>query len=420
MKLSITRRLIKPIATGAFIFYVFSGISSLLNYAFYPVISRFVSVVEYGEIQFLVSMFTQLAVGFVVLNILAIIISTELKNGVEQRKALRSLNVVASFVSMLIVAVGVTLLILQRDNLGITTNSAIIALGLSLLINVPFTIAVGKLQGNNKFIASGVVSMLGALLKLVFSLFFVMLGYGVTGALFGIFAGMTVSLTIIEIINVRTKTNQKISVFSKHRLVQLSFVKNRAVVALIAVTLITLLSAADSITSRIVLTNVDAGHYATVATVAKIILFATSPLMWLALLPALQHNNKLILKYLAVAVAMSITATVCFSIAPLFFTQTIMGIDPKQYISLVPIAAIGMTLCATAFIILAATICMGYLRTISITLAVSASCYFATILLASPLTGPLIASLIGQIIASTCLIVGLLPKLLSIKNNSLN
>lgn len=425
MKSSIARRLIKPIAVGALIFYAFSGVSSLLNYAFYPVISRFVSIEEYGEIQFLVSMFTQLAVGFVVLNILAIIIGTEIKNSIQQKSALRSLNIVASGVSALIVIIGSTVLVAQQDNLGITSNIAIIALGLSLLINVPFTIAVGKLQGNNQFVASGVVSMLGALLKLIFSVVFVMLGYGVAGALFGIFAGMTVSLVIIEIINLRTKPHEKLNftskrflLFSKHHFTQLSFVKNRAAVALIAVTVITLLSAADSITSRIVLSASDAGHYASVATIAKIILAATSPLMWLALPPALQHSSKVIFKYIFLALMVSVIATICFSIAPLFFTQTIIGVDPKQFQGLVPIASIGMTLCAIGFIVLTATICMGYLKTISITLIVTVISYFATIILLSPSSGSLVASLIGQVVASTCLILGLLPKLFTTKNNS--
>ena len=418
MKSSITRRLIKTIIAGAFIFYLFSGVSSLLNYAFYPVISRFVNVDEYGEIQFLVSMFTQLAVGFVVLNILAIIIGTELKNKAEQEKALRSLNIIASSVSALIVAIGSIILITQRENLGISTNSAVIALGLSLLINVPFTVAVGKLQGNNKFVASGIISMLGALLKLIFSVLFVILGYGVTGALFGIFAGMAISLIIIEVINANTKKDkksiiipQRLLFFSKHHFAQLAFIKNRAAVALIAMTVITLLSAADSITSRLVLNSVDAGHYASVATIAKIILAATSPLMWLALPPALQHNNKLIFKYLLIALSVSIIATICFSVAPLFFTHTIIGVDPKQFVQFVPIASIGMTLCAVSFIVLTATICMGHLRAISITLLVTVISYFATTLIMSPLTDPLLASLLGQIIASICIIVGLGPKL---------
>ena len=415
MKSSIARRLVKPIAAGALIFYVFSGISSVLNYAFYPVIARFVTVAQYGEIQFLVSMFTQLAVGFVVLNILAIIIGAELKNTDEQKKATHSLTVISTFITGIIIVAGAIILIGQKNTLNISESSAVFALCLSLLVNVPFTIAIGKLQGNNRFVASGVISMLAAFLKLLFSVSFVALGYGVTGAIFGIFIGMAVSLGIVEIINLRTQkavNPNRQPILRKHHLVQLIFIRDRAIVALIAVTLITLLSAADSITSRIVLSGTEAGHYAAVATIAKMILAATSPLMWLALPPAIQNNSKTVLRYISVALIVSIIASICFIATPSFFAHTIIGVDPKTYTDLISIATIGMTLCATAFIVLTAAICMGYLRSIIITMTLATLLYFTTILALESSVGPLVSSLYGQIIGSLGIIIGLMPKLL--------
>src|SRR4051812_347764 len=158
MNESSRKTLVQKILAGSLIFYIFSGISSLLNYAFYPVVARFVDVTAYGEIQFLVSMFTQLSVGFVVLNILAIIISAELVGKDKQHTAIRNLNVAASIVIFLIVCIGSTILYINQNSLGFHDNTAIIALGVSLFVNVPFTIAIGKLQGNNMFVSSGVVS----------------------------------------------------------------------------------------------------------------------------------------------------------------------------------------------------------------------------------------------------------------------
>lgn len=410
MKSSIAIRLIQPIITGALIFYVFSGISSVLNYAFYPAIARFVSVSQYGEIQFLVSMFTQLAVGFVVLNILAIIIGAELKSATEQSKAMHSLTVVATVTTLLIAIVGAAILFTQKTALNLQNDVAIIALSLSLLINVPFTIAIGRLQGNNRFVASGLISMLGAFLKLVFSILFVVLGYGVAGAIFGIFAGMVVSLAIASSLSLHEKTPPKEPkgiVFSRQHLIQLNFIKNRAAVALAAITLLTLLSAADSITSRVALSGIEAGHYAAIATVAKMILAATSPLMWLALPPAIQGNNKVVLKYIIVTFLISIIAGTCFTLAPSFFTGTIIGVDPGPYIALLPLAVAGMTLCAVAFILLTVSICRGYLKGIIMTLALATVLYFFTYSSLSTATESVTASLYGQVVTSACLIIGL-------------
>jgi O-antigen/teichoic acid export membrane protein len=416
MKSSITSRLIKLITTGALIFYIFSGVSSVLNYAFYPIIARFVSVGEYGEIQFLVSMFTQLAVGFVVLNILAIIIGVELKDPRDQRKAAHSLNVVAGTVTTCIVIIGSSILLAQKATLGLTSTSAIIALGLSLLINVPFTVAVGRLQGNGMFMASGVVSMLGALFKLAFSLLFVVLGYGVAGAIFGIFIGMAVSLVVIEVLNyLKVKQPPHFTFLpTRNHLAQLAFIKKRAVVALVSITVITLLSAADGITSRIILTSTQAGQYAAIATVAKMILAVTSPLMWLALPPAIQRDKKRVFRYVIIALCISLGATLLFSLAPNFFTMTIIGVEAKSYISLLSLASIGMTLCATAFILLTTAVCLGYLKRVLYTTLIVIVIFFTTMIIISSISSTLVAALYAQVAASLCFIVALTPKLLHI------
>ena len=412
MKSSTLRRHLKPILAGAFIFYIFSGVSSVLNYAFYPAISRFVSVSEYGEIQFLVSMFAQLAVGFVVLNILAIIIGAEIKDAARQQKILRGLTIIASAVSGVIVTIGGIVLLTQSEQLGISSPLSVLALALSLLFNVPFTIAIGKLQGNNQFMASGVIGILGALLKLVFSVLFVLLGFGVAGAIFGIAIGLIVSLLLVEIANRRTSPavdpSKKVT-FKKSDLALLSFIKNRSIVALVAVTFITLLSTADSITSRIVLDTTDAGHYASVATVAKMILAGTSPLMWLALPPALQRNTKVVTKYLFATLGVSLIASVCFIAAPLFFTETIVGVHPEQFVSLMPLAAISLTLCALAFITLTAAICMERLRSVILGITLSFISYVVVAMIVTPGAGAILGSLYGQAAASACLVLALLP-----------
>jgi O-antigen/teichoic acid export membrane protein len=414
MKSTSTRILFKQITAGALIFYLFSGISSVLNYAFYPVISRFVTVSEYGEIQFLVSMFTQFAVGFVVLNILAIVIGAEINDQRQQKRALFTLNIISGIITTLLSIAGVLFLLLQKETFGLSSSSAIIALGLSLLINVPFTIAIGRLQGTGNFALSGAVSIVGALFKLVFSLLFVVLGFGVTGAIIGIFTGTALSLVLVETAAWRRSVHRTpVTIPAKHEytIESLRFVKNRAVVALIVMTFITLLSAADSITSRIAISAVNAGHYAAVATVAKMILAASSPLMWLALPPALQHNYAQILKYIYLTLAVGLSALAAFSIAPVFFTQIIVGVDAKQYLTFLPLASVAMVTCSVMFVVATASVCLGFLRNLLYATLFALGLYFITITLLSPLTDPITSSLFGQIICSLMFVFSLAPRI---------
>ncbi len=124
--ISMRSSLIKKLLGGSIIFYGLSGVASLLNYVFYPIIGRMVSTGQYGEIQFLISMFNQLAVGFVVLNILAIIVSAELTNAKKRSAAIRSLNKTALIASSIIVALGILLVYSNQGSLSLHSPLLII------------------------------------------------------------------------------------------------------------------------------------------------------------------------------------------------------------------------------------------------------------------------------------------------------
>lgn len=405
MSATLKKSLFKKILAGSLIFYIFSGVSSVLNYAFYPVISRFVSTGQYGEIQFLVSMFTQLAVGFVVLNILAIVISTEINSQKDQQRAIRSLNLLSSSIILLIVLAGSLILYLNQSALGFSESTAILALGASLVINVPFTVAIGRLQGNGRFMASGIISMLGAFFKLAFSVIFVLMGWGVTGAILGIGIGMLAALVVIEIAS-RNIPKERWDVSPKKALAVLSFIRKRAIVALIAMTVITLLSTADSIVSRLYLNSHMAGQYAAIATLAKVILAATSPLMWLALPPAVARDKKKILLFSTIALGVSLFAWLTFSLFPEFFLHILLGINAGGFVQLLGPASFAMALCSIAFIAISASICVGALRNAFLSTVLAVAAYFFVYLVFSRSIGAIEASIYAQMAGSLCFISG--------------
>jgi O-antigen/teichoic acid export membrane protein len=400
--------LLKKLLAGSLLFYVFSGVSSVLNYIFYPIVARFVTTSQYGEIQFLVSMFTQLAVGFVVLNILAIVISAQIKEHKEQLEAIKSLNVVSCIVILVVVVIGSVVLYTNKTSLGLSDSTAIVALGLSLVINVPFTVAIGHLQGNGHFMASGVLSTLGSFLKLVFSVIFIMMGFGVGGAILGIGIGMLITLILVEIVNKRSVDPKPKTSFipTKAMFQRLVFIRERAVIAIIALTVITLLSSADSIVSRLFFDTHSAGQYAAVATLAKVILAATSPLMWLALPPAVSRDRQKIMTFLSITAAISFSACIIFSLAPTFFLQTLLGIDAGVFTSVLPLASIAMALCSIAFVLVSVSVCLGTLRNLFLSSLSAVASYFIVFLTLQLSLGSLYGSLYGQIIASLCFIIG--------------
>lgn len=406
--MSVKRSLFKKFLAGSLIFYVLSGLTSLVNYLFYPVIARFVSVAQYGEVQFLVSMFTQLSVGFVVLNILAIIVSVKITDQDKQQEAIATLNSISQLAALIIAGVGVTILIAVRQSLSLSGTGPIVLLGVSLLANVPFTIVIGRLQGNGKFITSGVISVASVVIKLLASLVFVIMGYGVTGVVAGIAAGLIAAWLMGEyVIHFGKHPRTLLSIFRHRlRLADIAFLRHYAAAALIAITILTLLSSADSIVSRIVLSSHDAGLYAVIATITKTLLAIATPIMWLSLPPAVNGHISTIRRYI------TITALICTGVgilviaAPSLFTTILIGVNPGAFQSLLAPATVAMIFCALAFLTLTVTICLEKLRSAVLISCMGAGIYALTFFVINATTHqPLPASLYGQIAAGLAMFV---------------
>lgn len=406
-----TSPLMRKFFASSVMFYVLSGLTSAVNYLFYPVIARFVSVEQYGEIQFLVSMFGQLSVGFVVLNILAVIISVKVTDQAKQQSAIRALNQLAQLVAIIICIVGVFFLSAYRQHLTLSSIWPIIWVGVGLLTNVPFTIAIGRLQGNGRFVASGVLSLASVAIKLFASIALTVLHFGSSGAIAGIAIGLFAAWVIGEWLLSANKTSPRFSVSSlfskKISLSELSFLKRSGFVALVSVTVLTVVSSADSITSRAALSSYEAGQYAAIATITKSILALATPLMWLALPAAISREKKKVISLYAITFLLCALFGALIITLPSLFTKVLVGVDPGGFLYLATPATISMVLYALAFVVVASAICFGYLRA---TLFASLSTVFAysiVFFVVIQTQSPIFASLMAQI-ASGLVLLGIL------------
>jgi O-antigen/teichoic acid export membrane protein len=360
------------LTSSALVFYAISGLSAMFNYAFYPALSRLVSVESYGEVQFLVSSFNQLAVGFVVLNILAIILSVKASSAEEKSQKIQSLNRVAGIVASALATAGVIILLIFMQPLQLTSPGSVLLLGVALLVNVPLTTLIGQLQGSDKFIAAGLVGLIAAVAKLCFSLLFVILGLGTIGAVLGLVAGMVMAIGIgIFFLGKNTTKTVKVSI-SKH-LGGLRHVRRQAFVGLLALSMLTLLSTIDIIGSRFVLASADAGLYAVVATLAKIIIAVGSPLMWLALPFAIEGDVRKVIRYVIITAIASGILTLLFFVDPHAIITIFMGVDPGTLASLLPILALSMSMYSIAFIVFAALICVDKLKFVAYSFTAAAA-----------------------------------------------
>lgn len=369
-----SKQIFNKIVTGSMIFYVVSGITSALNYIFYPIIARIVSINEYGEIQFLTSIFNQISIGFVILNILSIIVSSSITEKINQRKALKSLNLISVIIISIINLICLLILFVNKESLAISSLSSLIAISLCLLVNVPLTTHIGQLQGNNRFARSGIVGLMASALKLIFSILFIIMGWGVLGALSGIFLGMLLSLLISTILS-----NEK----SKHKLdfsfdlTVLSFIKNKAIILTIAILALTIFSSLDLIYSRILLTTEDSGRYALIATISKMIAPIISPLMWIAIPFATKKDFKNLLKYIKISVTISLLFIIATSISPDFILNILFNTVAGDYISFMTRAALSMALYSISLILICSNIMHGKSKQVLLSVVVSVVLYIS-------------------------------------------
>lgn len=369
-------QLLKSILFGSLLFYALSGLTSILNYAYYPIIARFVSTDVYGEIQFLTALFTQLAVGFVVLNILSIILTAKYTADHHRNAALSALTVTATTVILGIILAGTIILGLTKSSFGLESIVPVVVLGASLLLNVPFTIMLGRLQGEGKYALSGAVAVIAAFSKLIVSIVLISAGWGTSGAMAGIGIGLLIALIVAAVyekraasyrekIFLRTLRLKPLAALYVRKLTHLKSERFLAVTALVAMGILTILSTADVFISKLMLSPFEAGQYAAVATVAKTILYAATPLMWLALPPALSGLSagmKSVRRYIHLTITLSVLLALAFSLNPAFITRSLLDINAGTFNGLLPLAASAMALFSVAFILVAVDLCKDNLK----------------------------------------------------------
>lgn len=405
------------VLVSSLVFYGLSGLTSVVNYIFYPIIARLVSVSSYGEIQFLITMFAQLSVGFVVLNILAVVIGVSVKDKTVQHSTIQALNTISQAVAIVVATFGVGILISNKQSLSLGAFSSIF-LGIGLVANVPFTIAVGRLQSSERFVASGVVSLFSVVVKLFTAIVVAKLGLGTPGVVASVAFGLIAAWILGEIL---LGTHAGITfrftpIPIRQHLQKLSFLRSQALVAIIAVTALTVLSSVDSIVSRLTLSHYDAGLYAAVATIAKTILALATPIMWLALPPAVAGKIHTIRKYILLTTLTCLAAGIMIVLFPPFFTTVLIGINPGRFLNLMTIATISMTIYAIAFLVTTVNICLRYMSLVTISILLAVLTYAGTYFSMS-FTYPLQASLYAQALAGMVILMfNLSPFLIKSRN----
>lgn len=280
---------------SSFVFLVLSLLSAAVNYAYYPVIARFLSPADFGAVQALVAILLQVGAIFAGLNLATIYLVNKL-NFDESKRAVEILQKLTTDIFITTTLAVTVFQTAVMHFLNIDNRLYIFILALDLITTIPFIIAFGYLQARRQFVTAGVLQLSVVLVKLVTGAALAR-RYGASGALAGIAIGQVLGMFLFWAVgrfyHFRLWDHRALGGLSLPSVAELRFIKPLAkdvsAIFLVNVALIIYVSL-GIIAARHYFDPHTSGLFTGASTVASAIIFVCLPLIGV-LLPHLNIKS---------------------------------------------------------------------------------------------------------------------------------
>jgi O-antigen/teichoic acid export membrane protein len=272
----------RKLFSNSLIVIVGTLVASIFSYLFNMLMGRYLGPEQYGEMVALMSLLTIVAVAGGAILTITMRYSSELY-AAKKFKALKKLFAVFSrYVYFFALAIILMLFIVIQpiaDYFSITNLLPVIIAFTSLVFGLVIMVNKGLLQGGQKFTALSVVGILEMALRLALGIFLVKVGLEVSGALLAIVLSTAISyfLTFFPIRSM-LKNDGSDDVSQKHVFDKKEII-NYSWPALISAALLMITLNLDVILIKHYFPPLEAGTYAAISTIAKIILYVTAPIV---------------------------------------------------------------------------------------------------------------------------------------------
>ncbi len=326
------------------IFFVGSMMIAVLNYLYHPAMSRMMSVEDFGEVQALISMTYLTGIFLTIFGTIAVnIISHRDTTSDKHIKLLSQLYKLALYVVGAF-AIGIVLLspYLMRA-LQFESVISFLPLALVLLVGIPFTFYSSYLRGDRQFGAVSIAGIITSAGKLLFAVTLVSLGLRVFGAVSALALA-----TFCALLYTLYKTRGVFRISIKEKLLFTPALRGElsyGVLIFFALGYITFLYTSDVLVVKYFFDPETAGLYSGIATIARIIFFATASVAGV-LLPSINRNaptgvNKSILKKAFIIIMlMGVGALGIFWLFPSLIISTLIGEKYLPLAELLPLAGL--------------------------------------------------------------------------------
>ncbi|HVI69180.1 MAG TPA: oligosaccharide flippase family protein, partial [Magnetospirillaceae bacterium] len=327
----------------------------VLNYAYYPLLSRLLPPAAFGEVQVLVSIFLQLTIFLNVVSMVTVHVVTNYHDATKANRVVFELERWATWAACGLLILTLLCAPLLRDLLHFDSMLPFVGLGLALVVSVPLALRGGYARGKHKFAEASWAAVIGSAAKILLSAALVVTGLGTVGAILGIIAAQLAALAYIayKVGNMGFARPEHLNYWSKlepHVIVpELTY----SAAVFVGSLSIALLMSIDVIAAKYFFDAHTAGLYAAIATVARIIFFLTVPvsqvlLTKISLQKTHAQNRAMFLKSLALTVGLGgIVAAVC-AIAPQAVVTILMGKGYTDEAASLPLLAFALLIVSVA------------------------------------------------------------------------
>lgn len=254
------------------VFFVGSIIVAALNYLYHPVMSRMLSVEDFGEVQVLFSIFALITVPIGIFNIIALNLYTN--NNSYNSPAVQQFSLLTTYVAGTTALLLVIFAPLISASLKLSNLIELPIIAVAILLTAITIFGKAHLQATHRFAITSVANAIGAGGKLLAAILLVYLGFNVTGAIGGLFIASLLSFLFVQLYAKKYTAlpTLKLLRFTPELKNELNF----GVMVLCGTGLVAFLTMADIIFAKYLFTPEVAGLYSGISVVGRVILFLTA------------------------------------------------------------------------------------------------------------------------------------------------
>lgn len=309
------------------IFWVASLAVSFFNYLYYPVLGRIMHPADFGEVQTIISIFSQMAVFFQVLGLIGIGIMTKYPDEEQRAKVTNEISRLALYLSVILLIIIAILSPELKGFFHFQNVLPFLVLTTSLLASVPLAFSNSYLQGGKRFWTLATSNLILSVGRLVLAVLLVLAGFRTLGAIGGLFVAQVLALTY------SLKKGKGICHFvANHlRLQKPDFELIRSELPFVGTVFLTslttnLLLSLDILVIKHYFPPREAGFYTGISIIANIVYFVTGPIASV-LIPSISiHKPKESLTLLKRSMLLLIPAGGIITLAFVLFPHLVVTI----------------------------------------------------------------------------------------------